>query len=178
LLGFTHTHTLSLLHDFSRIKASECPSFLSMSKVLQFFPTLNSMLFDIADGNIMTAVRMHCSVRKVDIIKDASIKVHYSQPRSPYTNLKHRLWGWWYRYTFICIWISILNSIAFLNHVEKRGKDSMQNVDQDGNVKVEKGMHIDALLGPGVNPLEGSPNVKLRKLGPKATLPTSNSRKG
>ncbi len=36
----------------------------------------------------------------------------------------------------------------------------------------------DALLGPGVNPLEGSPNVKLRKLGPKGTLPTSNSRKG
>ncbi len=26
----------------------------------------------------------------------------------------------------------------------------------------------DALLGPGVNPLEGSPNVKLRKLGPKS----------
>jgi hypothetical protein len=37
---------------------------------------------------------------------------------------------------------------------------------------------IDALLGPGVNPLEGSPNVKLRKLGPKGTLPASNSRKG
>jgi hypothetical protein len=36
----------------------------------------------------------------------------------------------------------------------------------------------DALLGLGVNPLEGSPNVKLRKLGPKGTLPTSNSRKG
>ncbi len=36
----------------------------------------------------------------------------------------------------------------------------------------------DALLGPGVNPLEGSPNVKLRKLGPKGTLPASNSRKG
>ncbi len=38
--------------------------------------------------------------------------------------------------------------------------------------------NIDALLGPGVNPLEGSPNVKLRKLGPKGTLPASNSRKG
>jgi hypothetical protein len=25
-------------------------SFLSMSKVLQFFPAMNSMLFDIADG--------------------------------------------------------------------------------------------------------------------------------
>ncbi len=37
---------------------------------------------------------------------------------------------------------------------------------------------IDVLLGPRVNPLEGSPNVKLRKLGPKSTLPTSNSRKG
>jgi hypothetical protein len=37
---------------------------------------------------------------------------------------------------------------------------------------------VDALLGPGVNPLEGSPNVKLRKLGPKGTLPASNSRKG
>ncbi len=37
---------------------------------------------------------------------------------------------------------------------------------------------IDALLGLGVNPLEGSPNVKLRKLGPKGTLPASNSRKG
>jgi hypothetical protein len=36
----------------------------------------------------------------------------------------------------------------------------------------------DALLGPGVNPLEGSPNVKLWKLGPKGTLPASNSRKG
>jgi hypothetical protein len=36
----------------------------------------------------------------------------------------------------------------------------------------------DALLGPEVNPLEGSPNVKLRKLGPKDTLPASNSRKG
>jgi hypothetical protein len=36
----------------------------------------------------------------------------------------------------------------------------------------------DALLGHGVNPLEGSPNVKLRKLGPKGTLPASNSRKG
>ncbi len=39
-------------------------------------------------------------------------------------------------------------------------------------------IHTDALLGPGVNPLEGSPNVKLRKLGPKGTLPFSNSRKG
>jgi hypothetical protein len=36
----------------------------------------------------------------------------------------------------------------------------------------------DALLGPGVNPLEGSPNVKLRKLGPKGTLPASNSQRG
>jgi hypothetical protein len=36
----------------------------------------------------------------------------------------------------------------------------------------------DALLGPGVNPLMGSPNVKLRKLGPKGTLLASNSRKG
>ncbi len=36
----------------------------------------------------------------------------------------------------------------------------------------------DALLGLGVNPLEGSPNVKLRKLGPKGTLSASNSRKG
>jgi hypothetical protein len=36
----------------------------------------------------------------------------------------------------------------------------------------------DALLGPGVNPLEGSPNVKLRKLGPKGTLPASNSKRG
>ncbi len=35
----------------------------------------------------------------------------------------------------------------------------------------------DALLGPGVYPLEGSPNVKLRKLRPKGTLPASNSRK-
>jgi hypothetical protein len=38
--------------------------------------------------------------------------------------------------------------------------------------------YFDALLGLGVNPLEGSPNVKLRKLGPKGTLPASNSRKG
>jgi hypothetical protein len=37
---------------------------------------------------------------------------------------------------------------------------------------------FDALLGPEVNPLEGSPNVKLRKLGPKGTLPASNFRKG
>ncbi len=37
---------------------------------------------------------------------------------------------------------------------------------------------IDAFLGPGVNPLEGSPNVKLQKLGPKGTLSASNSRKG
>jgi hypothetical protein len=37
---------------------------------------------------------------------------------------------------------------------------------------------IDALLGPGVNPLEGSPNVKLRKVGTEGTLPVSNSRKG
>jgi hypothetical protein len=36
----------------------------------------------------------------------------------------------------------------------------------------------DALLGPGVNPLEGSPNVKLRKLGSKGTLPASNSKRG
>jgi hypothetical protein len=36
----------------------------------------------------------------------------------------------------------------------------------------------DGLLGPGVNPLEGSPNVKLRKLGSKGTLPASNSREG
>jgi hypothetical protein len=36
---------------------------------------------------------------------------------------------------------------------------------------------IDALLGPGVNPLKGSPNVKLRKLGPKGTLPASNFRR-
>jgi hypothetical protein len=36
----------------------------------------------------------------------------------------------------------------------------------------------DVLFGPGVNPLEGSPNVKLRKLRPKGTLPASNSRKG
>ncbi len=36
----------------------------------------------------------------------------------------------------------------------------------------------DALLGPGVNPLEGSPNVKLRKVGTEGTLPASNSRKG
>jgi hypothetical protein len=36
----------------------------------------------------------------------------------------------------------------------------------------------DALLGPEVNPLEGSPNVKVRKVGTKGTLPTSNSRKG
>jgi hypothetical protein len=36
----------------------------------------------------------------------------------------------------------------------------------------------DALLGLGVNPLEGSPNVKLRKVGTEGTLPASNSRKG
>jgi hypothetical protein len=36
----------------------------------------------------------------------------------------------------------------------------------------------DALLGPGVNPLEGSPNVKLRKLGPQGTLPASNFKRG
>ncbi len=36
----------------------------------------------------------------------------------------------------------------------------------------------DALLGPGVNPLEGSPNVKLRKVGTEGTLPASNFRKG
>jgi hypothetical protein len=39
-------------------------------------------------------------------------------------------------------------------------------------------MNNDALLGPRVNPLEGSPNVKLRKVGTKGTLPASNSRKG
>ncbi len=42
------------------------------------------------------------------------------------------------------------------------------------NVVVE----CDALLGPGVNPLEGSPNVKLQKVGTEGTLPVSNSRKG
>lgn len=26
--------------------------------------------------------------------------------------------------TFICIWISVLNSVAFLNHVQKRGMDA------------------------------------------------------
>jgi hypothetical protein len=36
----------------------------------------------------------------------------------------------------------------------------------------------DALLGPGVNPLEGPPNVKLRKVGTEGTFPASNSRKG
>ncbi len=30
---------------------------------------------------------------------------------------------------------------------------------------------VDALLGPGVNPLEGSPNVKLRKLGTEGHAP-------
>jgi hypothetical protein len=30
---------------------------------------------------------------------------------------------------------------------------------------------LDALLGPGVNPLEGSPNVKLRKLGTEGHAP-------
>jgi hypothetical protein len=39
-------------------------------------------------------------------------------------------------------------------------------------------LNADVLLGPGVNPLEGSPNVKLWKLGPKGKLPASNSRKG
>jgi hypothetical protein len=36
----------------------------------------------------------------------------------------------------------------------------------------------DALLGPGVNPLEGSPKWSCGKLGPKGTFPASNSRKG
>jgi hypothetical protein len=36
----------------------------------------------------------------------------------------------------------------------------------------------DTLLGPGVNLLEGSPMWSCGKLGPKGTLPTSNSRKG
>jgi hypothetical protein len=36
----------------------------------------------------------------------------------------------------------------------------------------------DVLLGPGVNPLESSPNVKLRKVGTEGTLLASNSRKG
>ncbi len=38
----------------------------------------------------------------------------------------------------------------------------------------------DTLLGPGVNPLEGSPNVKLRKLGSKARsrLPTLERGRG
>jgi hypothetical protein len=39
-------------------------------------------------------------------------------------------------------------------------------------------MVSNTLLGPRVNPLEGSPNVKLRKVGTKGTLPASNSRKG
>jgi hypothetical protein len=39
-------------------------------------------------------------------------------------------------------------------------------------------MHDDALLGPGVNPLEGSPMSSCGELGSKGTLPTSNSRKG
>ncbi len=43
---------------------------------------------------------------------------------------------------------------------------------------IKRASVLDALLGPGVNPLEGSPNVKLRKLGPKGTLPTSNSKRG
>jgi hypothetical protein len=34
------------------------------------------------------------------------------------------------------------------------------------------------LLGPGVNPLEGSLNVKLQKVGIEGTLSTSNSREG
>jgi hypothetical protein len=37
---------------------------------------------------------------------------------------------------------------------------------------------FDALFGPGVNPLEGSPMWSCEKLGPKGTLPASNSRKG
>ncbi len=37
---------------------------------------------------------------------------------------------------------------------------------------------VNALLGPRVNPLMGSPNVKLRKVGTKGTLTASNSRKG
>jgi hypothetical protein len=37
---------------------------------------------------------------------------------------------------------------------------------------------FDTLLGPEVNPLEGSPNVKLRKVGTEGTFPASNSRKG
>jgi hypothetical protein len=34
-----------------------------------------------------------------------------------------------------------MNSVAFLNHVERSGTDFMQNLDQDGTVKFEKGIH-------------------------------------
>jgi hypothetical protein len=46
------------------------------------------------------------------------------------------------------------------------------------NPFVVVGVLCDVLLSPGVNPLEGSPNVKLRRLGLKDTFPTSNSKKG
>jgi hypothetical protein len=37
--------------------------------------------------------------------------------------------------------------------------------------EMDRVCQFDALLGPGVNPLEGSPNVKLRKLGTKGHTP-------
>jgi hypothetical protein len=54
----------------------------------------------------------------------------------------------------------------------------IQKLWPNNNVGAQNFTFTDALLGPGVNPLEGSPNVKLRKLGPKGTLLASNSRKG
>ncbi len=35
---------------------------------------------------------------------------------------------------------------------------------RDTKMMMNANWALDALLGPGVNPLEGSPNVKLRKL--------------
>jgi hypothetical protein len=59
----------------------------------------------------------------------------------------------------------------------KRARKRIHNYHWQGQSMYFKGL-FDALLGPGVNPLEGSPNVKLRKVGTEGMLPTFNSRKG
>jgi hypothetical protein len=46
------------------------------------------------------------------------------------------------------------------------------------HIKVNDDMEFDTLLSPGVNPLEGSPMLSCGKLGPRGTLPASNTKKG
>ncbi len=58
-----------------------------------------------------------------------------------------------------------------------KGSPLLSHLQAGGSVTPRKSF-IDVFLGPGVNPLEGSPNVKLWKVGTEGTFPDSNSRKG